>query len=179
MHSRFLTTLAVIAGLSVVPAVAQAAPREITIDTAGPAQTWPGTSAQGLNVSWFTDDQTNRGACGTTPTDYCDDTLVHFTSARPLDDSMLTFRIDGYDHSDYDLRVYTSDAEGTVGDYLGAPTGDNAGLIPLETFAGDPESLTTYAEPGDYYLVRVVYFTAAGDENYTGTVSWDGALTPE
>lgn len=173
MHTRILIALAVLAAL---PASASAAARTVTIDAAGPAQTWTGTSAQGLNVSFF--DERLPNECGTDPQNYCDDTLVHFTSAAALEDSNLTFRIEGFEHSDYDLRVYESDAGGAAGQYLGAPTGDGAGLLPLETFAGDPESLSTWAEPDSYYLVRVVYFTVPGDEDYTGTVSWEGVTAP-
>ena len=170
MHTRLLVALAVLAAL---PASASAAARTVTIDAAGAPQSWTGTNAQGFNVTFFDDHLPNQ--CGTDPQDYCDDTLVHFTSADALEDSNLTFRIEGFAHSDYDLRVYTSDSSGAVGDYLGSPTGDNAGLIPLATFAGDPESLTTWADPDSWFLVRVVYFSSPGDEDYTGKVSWTGA----
>ena len=180
MHSRALTTIAVLAGL-VVPAAATAAPRAITISPDAATATWDGAPTPAANVSFYEGDTTKRSACGTSPTDYCDDTLVHFTGEGPFEESQLTFGIGGYTHSDYDLRVYTSDATGAQGDYLGDPEGDGAGPLGavLPTFAGDGETLSTFADPDTYFLVRVVYFSTPGDEGYKGTLSWTGALATD
>jgi hypothetical protein len=174
MHSRALSTIAVLAGL-LVPAAACAAPRTITVDPDHATASWEGTPTPAANVGFF-EESAGLAGCGTSPTDYCDDTLVHFAGAGPFDDSGLTFRIEGFDHSDYDLRVYTSDATGAQGDYLGNGTGDGTGALgaALPTFMGDPETYTTFADPDTYYLVRVVYFAVPGDEAYAGKVSWAG-----
>jgi hypothetical protein len=145
MHMRTLAALAVAAGLIVPSAATAAADRTITIDPAAPTKTWTGTSTQGLNASFF--DSHLPNACGKDLQSYCDDTLVHFASDEPFDDSNLTFRIDGFAHSDYDLRVYESDKSGAQGNYLGNPTGDGKGLAPLATFAGDPETKSGSAGP--------------------------------
>lgn len=174
MHSRAIVVTAVLAGL-VLPAAASAAPRAVTVSPAAPAVTWEGAPTPAANVTFYEGDRTKQAACGSTPRDYCDDTLVHFTGEGPFDESGLTFRLEGFEHSDYDLRVYTSDASGAVGDYLGDPDGDGAGIVPqLPTFWGDGETLSTSADPDSYYLVRVVYFTVPGHEGYTGKVTWAG-----
>jgi hypothetical protein len=173
MHSRAISLTAILAGL-LLPAAASAAPRAVTVSPEAASQSWDGAPTPAANVSFF-DDHLGE-SCGSTPSDYCDDTLVHFTGAGPYEDSTLTFGIGGFDHSDYDLRVYTSDETGAVGDYLGSPDGDGAGPFgaAITTFIGDGETLSTFADPDTYYLVRVVYFTVPGDEGYKGTVSWAG-----
>jgi hypothetical protein len=180
MHCRAL--LAALIALAVAPATASADLRTIEISPDAVEQTWEGTATPGLNAGWFVDDQAGTGECGADPTTYCDDTLVHFTSPYELGESNLRVHIGDFSASDYDLRVYTSDETGAVGDYLGAPEADGNGPASavLGTWLGDWESLTTFADPDSWYLVRVVYFTAPGHEGYTGTVSWTGnEFTPE
>jgi len=173
MHKRTLAIAAALIGLAFVPAAATAAAdRTVTIDPLAPAKTWTGTATQGFNASFF--DSHLPNACGKDLQSYCDDTLVHFDSTEPFDTSTIAFRIDGFAHSDYDLRVYESDKDGAVGTYLGNSDGEGKGLVPLETAAGDPESKSGTAGPDSYFLVRVVYFTVFGDETYTGHVSWTG-----
>jgi hypothetical protein len=169
-------TLAAVIGLAALPASASAAARTITIDAAAPTQSWTGTATQGFNPMFF--DSHLPGECGTDPNNYCDDTLVHFTSADALDESGLTFHIDGFDHSDFDLRVYTSDASGAVGDLIGTGKGEGTGLAggTLPTWVGDPENVSTYADPDSWFLVRVVYFTVPGDEVYSGKLTWAGTV---
>lgn len=179
MNRPAFLALAAVAGLA-LPAAASAAPRAITIDPDAPSKTWTGAPAPAANVTFYEGNRTKLSACGTTPRDYCDDTLVHFTGEGPYDASDITFRIDGFQHSDYDLRVYASDATGAEGEYLGDPTGDGAGLVPqLPTFWGDGETKTVAADPGSWFLVRVVYFTVAGHEGYNGKVSWAGTPLTE
>lgn len=175
MHRRVL--LAALLALAVAPATASAALRTIEVDPSAPEKTWDGTNTPGFNTSWFVDDQAGTGACGADADDYCDDTLVHFSSPFPLADSALKFHIGDFASSDYDLRVYTSDATGAQGDYLGSPDADGNGPFSaaIGTFVGDWESVTTFADPDTWYLVRVVYFTAPGHETYKGTVSWTGS----
>ena len=177
MHMRTLAGLAAAIGLALVPASALAAPdHTVTLSPDAATKTWTGTQTQGFNASFF--DTHLPNTCNHDVQTYCDDTLVHFNSLEPFDDSNLTFRIDGFAHSDFDLRVYNSDKTGAVGDLIGTGTGDGKGVLPLATFAGDPETVGATGSPDGYYLVRVVYFTSPGDETYTGHVSWTGGFTP-
>ena len=177
---RLLAAGIATAGLALTAPLAQAAPRAVTVTPTTKA-TWAGTPGSGLNVSWFTDSLRPSGQCGADPQTYCDDTLVHFTSDKELSDSALTFRMDGFQQtSDFDLRVYLSDETGEPIEYLGSPTGDAGAASPLgtsdprNTSAGDFETkVVETAQPGDYYLVRVVYFAVAND-SYKGTVTWAG-----
>lgn len=175
MNARLTALLGVLFALAAAPA-SHAAVRTITIDPGHAAQQWTGAPTAGVNGTWFLDGTgpIKSGQCTTDPYTYCDDTLVRFTSDVPLEDSTLSFRIDGFQHSDYDLRVYASDASGAAGELLGTGKGEGKGLVPVATFAGDPESFSTEADPDSWYLVRVVYFAVPGDENYTGSVSWAG-----
>jgi hypothetical protein len=177
MHSRALAALLVLAA---IPTSAAAAPRTITIDADGPAKTWQGTATQGFNMSFF--DSHLANSCGTAINDYCDDTLVHFTSAVPYDDSNLNFEIGGFEHSDFDMRVYASDATGKVGDLLTTGDGDGSGPLnpAISSGPGEVETASTFAEPDSYFLVRVVYFLVPGDEVYSGKLSWTGGfLSPD
>lgn len=180
MTRRVLISIAVAAGL-VVPAAATAAPRTVTVSEETASVSWDGAPTPAFNPTFF--DARLGAKCGSAPTDYCDDTLVHFTGEGPYEDSNLTFGIGGFAQSDYDLRVYTSDETGAVGDHLGNGDGDGAGPFGavITTFVGDGETLSTAAEPDSWYLVRVVYFTVPGHEGYKGTVSWAGtpATAPE
>lgn len=174
MHRRVL--LAGLLALAAAPATALAADRTIEIDPSSAEKTWDGTATPGFNMTFFEGEATGLAECGQDVETYCDDTLVHFTSPFAVDESDLRFRIDGFTSSDYDLRVYASDAEGTEGEFLGTGDGERngpAGAL-LPTFIGDFESFSTFAEPDSWYLVRVVYFTAPGHESYRGSVSWTG-----
>jgi len=176
MHKRTLATLIVAAGLA-VPATASAADRTITIDDSGATKTWTGTSSPGFNASFF--DAKLPNTCSKDPQYYCDDTLVHFTSDVPYDISDLKLRIEGFAHSDFDTRLYESDAGGAVGSYITNGTGDGTGPLTKAlgpTWMGDPETITTTAGPNSWFLLRVVYFTVPGDETYTGKVSWSGGF---
>jgi hypothetical protein len=181
-----LTLLGVLAGL-VVAAPASAA-RTVTVSPTAPAS-WTSDPGNGLNTGFGTDPGVGpaalRGKCGTSTQDYCDFTLVHFTGA-PLTGGTATFRIDGFQpYSDFDLRVYASDASGEQFEDLSDPTGDVTKDSPLgeddprATGAGDFETtqldLTGYVDANReaYFLVVVPYFLVAND-TYTGRVT----LTP-
>jgi hypothetical protein len=142
---------------------------------------WSGKADPGLNPSFFTG---GEGDCsGADPSKVCDDTLV-----RLADDfkagaaTKMKFLIDGYavPASDYDIRVYQSDAKGAAKTLLSTPTSETyepLGLGPAATAPGDAESWTAQGpgqlKAGRYYLVRVVYFAAAG--GYDGTITLTGA----
>src|SRR4051794_8709941 len=175
MNRRFAFILGALVAVAVLAPAAQAAPRKATVTPTAPAK-WTGKTATGFNATWFTDSVRASGQCGSDATNYFDDTLVKFTGT-PSGDSFLKFRIDGFQpFSDFDLRVYRSDPSGEPIEYLGSPTGDITTTSPLgandprATAAGDYETKSAdFALPGDYYLVRVVYFTVASD-SYKGSV---------
>jgi hypothetical protein len=179
MNHRLVAIVGAAVAVAMAAPAAQAAPRKATVTPTAKAA-WNGTTAVGLNGTWFTDSLRPSGACGKDTQNYCDDTLVHFTSTTAPADSYLTFRIDGFQPvSDFDLRVYLADSTGEPIEYLGSPTGDVTKTSPAgsddprNTWIGDYESKTVNALPGDYYLVRVVYFTVANDA-YKGSVTWSG-----
>jgi hypothetical protein len=191
--------VAALLGLAVSAAAASAAPRAVEA-TPTTAAKWDGVKTTGANVSWFTDSLRPSGKCDTAgPTSYCDDILVHFTAAELAEGAALKFRIEGFDPlpSDFDLRVYRSDATGEAGEYLDSPEGDFASgpyptdgsplapvgevLFPnLETSSSDFETkIVDLADTVDeetgasdaYFLVRVVYFAVA-DGTYKGSASF-------
>jgi hypothetical protein len=181
---RTLAALVAVTGLVAVPA-AQASP-PVTVTTGLPA-TWTSAAGSGLNTTFFTDSLVHKGQCGADAYNLCDDTLVHVTADQVVEGTTMKFRIDGFSQtSDFDLRVYESDAAGAAGTYSGSPTGDAAandiaagtpaaGNDPRATAAGDPETkvidVTGLVDDTGaldaYFLVRIPYFTVAND-SYTG-----------
>lgn len=184
MRLRLLAPFAALALLAASAPSASAAARTVTLGPGAATATWTGAKASGLNVSWFTDSINKSGRCGSSLQDYCDETLIHLTAgpAGFSPGAQASFRIEGFSPqaSDFDLRVYESDASGALGTYLGSPTSDNAGssklgdLDPRNTWIGDYETVGAVPFGTDaYYLMRVVYFTVA-DGTYQGKVR----LTP-
>src|SRR3954447_11711679 len=111
MNRRFAFILGAVAAVAVAAPAAQAAPRKETVTRTARAA-WRGPVASALNPTWFTDSLRHTGQCGSDPQTYCDDTLVRYktNSTAP---AALIFRIDGFQPvSDFDLRVYLSDAAG-------------------------------------------------------------------
>lgn len=151
---------------------------------------WTSPLGSGLNLTWLANTGPAKGACGTDPQNYCELTLVHVT-AKDVATAALTFRIDGFGPaSDFDLRVYASDPQGTFsGKTVASPKGDSTkgplgGDDPRNTAAGDFETVELVADDAidfetnkldAYYLVMVPYFTVFNDK-YSGHVSL--ATTP-
>ncbi len=174
-----ITLLGALAALALA-APASASPT-VTISPTS-AATWTGPVGNGANVSHFADlgvgPSQLRGKCGSDLQTNCDITLVHITGA-PTSGGSVKFRIDGFQpYSDFDLRVYGSDASGEQYEDLTAPQGDVAASSPLgsddprHTSAGDFEttevSLSGYVSGGQaWFLVKVPYFLVAND-TYTG-----------
>ena len=171
-----LSSLAVLA-----PAAGAAPDRAVTVSPDAAKATWTGVPAPALNVSFLPPAGPVKGTCTKDPQYYCDLTLVHVTAAD-ISDGNVTFRIDGFQpYSDFDLRVYASDADGNPDTYLGSPASDNAATSPLgandprNTAAGDYESkavplggdIDAQNAVDEYFLVEVPYFMVANDQ-YTG-----------
>src|SRR6478735_3671107 len=126
MHTPRLLALGLaVAGLGAFAPAALASPnQEINLDKA--KADWTGPVASALNTSYFLDGTApgQKGTCGAAddPQTACDKTLVHVTGIVG-EGSSIKFRIDGFQQvSDFDLRVYTADATGAEGEYLGSPT---------------------------------------------------------
>ena len=122
LNSR-LALLAALAGLSALAPSALASEAQ-SVDNTKTAASWTGPIANGLNVSFLLDGIATDGECGdlASPDTACDSTVVHVTGIVG-EGSTLTFRIDGFlPVSDFDLRVYTADAEGNPETYLDSPT---------------------------------------------------------
>lgn len=102
-----------------------------------------------------------EAACGKDPSDYCDLTLLNvdvpadFYATRG---GGLNIKVGGYQASDYDLYVYSSDASGKQGALVGS-SGDLPGA----------HEETTIPEAAGFYLVKVIYFATTGAEGYEGS----------
>ena len=188
MHiSRSLALVAAAAGLAAAAPSAMASATQ-TLDVTGPGTVkadWSGPTAMGLNPSFFLDGTApgQKGTCdgdASSPETACDKTLVHVTGIVG-DGSSIKFRIDGFQqYSDFDLRVYESDADGTAGTYLGSPTSTDTydssplgGNDPRGTAAGDYEykvvDLAQYSDPETgaidaYFQLQIPYFIVANDK---------------
>ena len=206
------TILAIAVAICLVPGLAQAADLPPGVDKAGDvtpaaAYNWDGTRAIAANVTGFTNG--NIATCGlredqtgvlgqTVQPDYCEHILVRFDLPFPDGSSALTYKksmqvaINTFDPAtvtDFDLRLFESDANGTKG-----TTGTTlfSGQDPIaEAQAGGqvfdkPEQVTvpltskrTYNPDGTvktetstfWYLVEVVYFQAP-NATYKGTAKF-------
>ena len=190
MHiSRSLALVVAAAGLAAAAPSALASATQ-TLNAAAPGTVkadWSGPAAVGLNSSFFLDGTApgQKGTCGDTssPQTACDKTLVHVKGIVG-DGSSIKFRIDGFaQYSDFDLRVYTSDASGAAGTYLGSPTSTDTydsspvgSNDPRGTAAGDYEykvvDLSQYADAttgaiDQWFAVEIPYFMVANDK-YNG-----------
>lgn len=189
MHISRHALLSALAGLAAFAPSALASDAQ-TVTVEAPKATWTSAPGMGVNTSFFLDDIAGGGTCGdlSDPTTACDKTLVHVKGIVGTG-STITFRIEGFlPVSDFDLRVYDSDAEGTEGGYLDGPTSTDAGeqsglgsTDPRYTSAGDYENkeinISAYAdemtgEVDQYFLVEVPYFIVAQD-SYTGVATLD------
>lgn len=181
MKRIVLLALAAAVGLATTgPASAAPADREGAVSAGELAYSWTGQTANGANVSFFGASVTDEpGSCASTDArTMCDETLIK-VDALATKGAQLTFRIEGFGTpvDDFDLRVYSSNAQGDPVSHLGSPASDNAATSPLgandprNTGAGDFETVTvTSPRAGGYYLVQVVYF-AVPSSSYKGSAT--------
>jgi hypothetical protein len=157
-----------------IAAPASAAPNRTTdLSATKTSATWDGTTATSFNaeLGWF--DQTNpAGTChgfpgaGPAPStdlvDYCDETLVKLNDSGPGTlDVQLPTAGDG-NVTDWDLFVYTADADGTPGDLVGSS----------ENIGGAEDVPVDEAE-GNYLVVAVPYQSV--NDTFTGAVKFTPA----
>lgn len=211
--------LAALATIALVPTLAHADALPPGVDregtaTAAAAYNWTGATATAANVSGFV--ASNKATCDKTPRNYCDYTLVRFDLpfpadfARPHEDpddpsspladvatitQGATVTIDTFSNraTDYDLRLYESNAQGAkgaTGDALFS--GQDAIAEAQKGASGQPfdrpetvyapvTSVRTYHADGtytdatsSYYLVEVVYFQSV-NSSYRGHAVLDAA----
>jgi hypothetical protein len=121
--------------------------------------TWEGPAAIGHNEDY---DGPSGEPCGKTEADYCDETLINADAGDFYETSGggVEFSIGGFGDpagDDFDLYIYESDAEGTLGNLVGSSAGP----------AGEEENVAIQNAQG-YYLVRVVYWDVDPASAYTG-----------
>lgn len=169
---------AVLAATLLAAPAAQAAPdRAVTLSAVEPVASWSGAAKTAFNTTFYMASTTGRAACGKTAQDFCEDTLVRI-DPELAGAKKLAVRLDGFSQaSDFDLRVYASNATGDALNDLGSPQGEVTQTSPLGTLDpratahGDFETKDlTGVKAGQHYLVRIVYFAVA-DEGYRGTVT--------
>lgn len=190
MHISRRPLALALAIIGLAPTAALASPDQSISDTKLKAD-WTSPVGTGFNTSYFLDGTAGQaGTCGalSDPRAACDKTLVHVTGTVG-EGSSITFRIDGFlPASDFDIRVYTSNAEGALESDLGSPTSTDAeessplgALDPRRTSAGDYENkvvgLSEYAdyETGkidQWFAVVVPYFLVVNDK-YAGHATLD------
>lgn len=128
----------------------------------------------GANALYF--DQGGVGGdehCSKSPDTYCEHILVELTNPVPEDDEdgklVASFSAElTTEAADYDVILYASDAEGTIGDELGRstqfPIGDTSeSVFTLVT--------TTDEQPSTHVLLRVIFFAPVTP--HTTTVSFN------
>lgn len=160
-----------LAAAAVFPASALASPAQ-TVTPEAPVAKFRGPAQLGANVSYF-GEVAAPGSCSTSPETYCDTTLVK-VEGDFLGNKALTVRLDGFTYSDYDLRVYKSNAQGARLSFNGNPAGDGGGPVGsvLATGPGDFEtSNVAGVKKATFYLVDVVYFATVPTETPQITVT--------
>lgn len=186
MHPNFarVALAATLVSLALAAPAGAALDRTVEVTPTTKAD-WTSLPGSGLNLTWLANSGPAKGACGTDLQNRCELTLVHVTATN-VATAALTFRIDGFGPaSDFDLRVYASDAQGTFGGKtVASPKGDSTkGPLgeddPRNTAAGDFETVELVADDAidlatgeldAYYLVMVPYFAVFNDK-YSGHVS--------
>lgn len=136
----------------------------------GDTFSWNGAPA-GLNPLYF---EGNAG-CSSAPTNFCEYALLAYTNPVPEDDEDGRLRRNTtitvtptLPAADFDLQVYASDADGTMGAPLGAST-----AFPVENDGVETVSAaisTTTEQPTVYVLVEVIHFANVG--GYEGTATF-------
>lgn len=160
----------IIAMLCMLVATGASADTDFTGELApGDTFTWEGAPV-GLNPLYFE----GAAGCSGNPNNYCEYALLKYTNPVPADDadgrltrnSVITISPTAV--SDFDLQVYTSDADGTMGSMVGSSTAfpvDNEGVESVSTVIR-----TTPEQPTVYLLVEVIHFANVG--GYTGTATF-------
>ena len=181
--------LATVAALVLLPATAHAEDPDATAKVnAGETYNWEGTQATGLNVNYWGMFEgvhpVAPGTCSDERDSYCDTILFEFSN--PLTQAEInsgmtskrqtaTITITNYapvpdPGTDFDLILFTSDAQGTKGDELGQSAvwgyDEGDGTESVSTSIS-----TTAAEPSQFVLAEVVYFIV-GNSGYDGTATF-------
>lgn len=189
MRRKFVALVgAAVVTLPLLGGPAQAAPDRTMTVANGKSATWTGATATGMNQYYW--DPAGVGPAGPVEDHkctkdvqyYCEVILVKFenpfTEAELADpkkkfkERAATIVLDNFSPafpvSDFDLLVYESDANGTVG-----PLIDSDGAIgPTDnTEQVDFTITTTRTEPAVYVLAHVVYYQVVNG-NYKGTVTF-------
>ena len=172
-----LIAAGLIGGALFSPAVAPAADFSFKVDGATPVAKWAGTPALGLNQTWtlYQDLPVTIAQCGKLPINYCEDTLIQ-ADVPAAAGAKLKITLDGFGATlppepaavfdDFDVFIFTSDATGKVGDFVGTG-GEGAGVA----------EVVTLEKASGYYLVRAVYY-AVLEAGYNGTAELIGAPKP-
>jgi hypothetical protein len=176
---RLLVALALLTAL--VPAAGALAETDHTTTLVpGDSFEWNESAPAGLNINYFpwvppAEPVMPIASCSKNPHYYCDTVLVNFTNPMTAEEiaSGMTFKRETAqivvgefveeNVSDFDLRAFESDAEGTKGIMLG------------ESGSGMPETITlslrSTPEKGEHWvLIEVAYWSGIG--GYTGTVTF-------
>jgi hypothetical protein len=178
--------LATAAALALLPGTAHAETPDFTAKVdAGTTYNWDGSTALGLNVNyWGMFEGTHPTAPGTCTDDrdsYCDTILFEFSNPLTQEEidagkiskkKNATVTITEYGPvpdpaTDFDLILFSSDAQGTKGDELGQSAvwgyddGDGTETVTASI-------TTTVAQPSTFVLAEVVYFLSA-NSSYAGS----------
>ncbi|MGH2709986.1 MAG: hypothetical protein ACRDH9_02120 [Actinomycetota bacterium] len=181
--------LALAALLVLIPSTAKAETPDFTqkVD-AGTTYTWQGNTALGLNVNYHGMfdgvHPTPSGTCSDDRDSYCDTILLELSnpltqaeidSGKTSKKKNVTITTTGYGPvpdpaTDFDLKVFVSDAQGTKGDLLGESgawgydDGDGTETVTAQI-------TTTLTEPSKFVLVEVVFFIVA-NSSYSGSAKF-------
>jgi hypothetical protein len=183
------SVLALTALLVLIPGTANAETPDFTAKVeAGATHTWQGSTAMGLNVNYHGQfngvHPTAAGTCSDDRDSYCDTILLEFSN--PLTQAEIdagktskkknaTVTITGYGPvpdpvTDFDLELYTSDAQGTKGDLLGESGvwgyDDGDGTETVTT-----QITTTLTSPSKFVLAEVVFFIVP-NSTYSGSAKF-------
>ena len=177
---------AMVASLVLIPGTAYAETPDMTFKVdAGATHNWDGTTATGLNLNyWGMFDGAHpvaSGTCSDERDSYCDTILFEFSNPLTQEEidagktskkKNATVTITNYGPvadpgTDFDLILFSSDAEGTKGDELGQSAvwgyDDGDGTETVTT-----SITTTIAQPSKFVLAEVVYFIV-GNSSYDGS----------
>jgi hypothetical protein len=175
--------------LLLLPGTAHAETPDVTqkVD-AGTTYNWEGSTATGLNVNYHGQfdgvHPTPAQTCSDDRDSYCDTILLEFSNPLTQADidagktskkKNATITITNYapvpdPGTDFDLRIFTSDAQGSVGEELGESAvwgyDDGDGTESVTT-----QITTTLAQPSKYILAHVVYFIVVNSK-YSGSAAF-------
>lgn len=178
--------LATTAALVLLPGTAHAETPDFTAKVdAGTTYNWDGSTAIGLNVNYwgmFVDvHPVAPGTCSDERDSYCDTILFEFSNPLTQEEidagktskkKNATVTITNYapvpdPGTDFDLILFSSDAQGTKGDELGQSAvwgyDDGDGTETVTTSV-----TTTITQPSKFVLAEVVYFIV-GNSSYDGS----------